>query len=92
MFVIAHLIACIWLWMGTRYILDDVSEPWIIANSDFHDASRFQLYVFSIYFVLVIFTSTGYGDYSPGNTAEYIFIMFVEVLGLLIFGGWLYAV
>ncbi len=92
MIMLAHWISCFWIWMGSRYLMDDANDPWQIANEDFHGASKFKLYVFSIYFVLVIFTSTGYGDYSPGTKAEYIFIMFVEVIGLLIFGGWLYVV
>jgi hypothetical protein len=48
--------------------------------------------VFSIYFVLVIFSSVGYGDYTPGTQAEYILVMFVQILGLLCFSGWIYVV
>lgn len=82
---IVHYAAAVWLVIGDRYIMDDLIEPWMVANSDFHESTKWQLYVFSMYWILVCITTVGYGDYTGGTNIEIIVTLCLEIIGLFVF-------
>ena len=47
--------------------------------------SEFQLYMVSYYFVITTFSTVGYGDFSPQTSYERIFVIFLEIAGIIFF-------
>ena len=90
--VTVHFAVCLWIYIGDKYLFGDVHMPWRIANPEFLEYSDFQLYVFSVYWILVCITTVGYGDYSGGTVAEYCCSILFEFVGLLIFSIFMYLV
>ncbi|CAG9321815.1 unnamed protein product [Blepharisma stoltei] len=77
---ICHYIACIWYFIA-KSESDDLTKTWIKENG----LNRNQLYETSLYFTLVVFSTTGYGDYYPRTYAETVFMMIVQILGILMY-------
>ena len=72
----AHICASIYCYLGLN--LDD---SWIYNHSDIMDNSRIvNIYVCAFYFIIETFTSTGYGDLTPNNYVEILFIMFCQII------------
>lgn len=82
---IVHYSACLWLYIGDKYMLNDDGDPWMVANDDFHGASLWKLYVFSMYWIFVCITTVGYGDYTGGSMAEILVTLGFEFMGLFTF-------
>ena len=82
-----HYLSCLWIYIGGEAFLDHEPDhlPWQFANRDFEGMSRYQLYVFSTYWVFTVITTVGYGDYSGGTTLEYQVTLFYEGFGLVVF-------
>ena len=59
--------------------------PWQVANEDFIDYSKYQIYIFSVYWVCTVVTTVGYGDYSGGTSLEYIVTIALEFCGMVVF-------
>ena len=85
--VLLHYLSCFWLYIGSEAFLgyDDGYVPWQLRNEDFKDFSRYQLYVFSTYWVCTVVTTVGYGDYNAETTLEYEVTLFLEFFGLVVF-------
>jgi hypothetical protein len=75
-FVLNHMLACIWVFLGT------LNYPnWIIVNG-LADSSNIDLYIASLYFNLVTIFTIGYGDISPTNIYEFSYNVVVLLLGI----------
>ena len=76
-----------WIYVGSEAYLgyEEGHLPWQYANEDFEHYDRYQIYVFSTYWVCTVITTVGYGDYSGGTSAEYSLTVFLELFGLVIF-------
>lgn len=73
---ILHFCACIYCFLGFKF-----ANSWMWAHSDLIDVnSILDIYVSSYYFITETFTSTGYGDLTPVNSHEIIFIMCCQIL------------
>ena len=73
---ILHICACIYCYLGLNY-----SNTWVWNYNDLIDkTSILDIYVSSYYFITETFSSTGYGDLTPINNIEILFIMFCEIL------------
>ena len=85
--LLLHYLAVIWVWVGSASFIgyEDGYEPWQIAIADFEGYSKFQLYVFSVYWVCTVVTTVGYGDYAGGTTLELIYTICLEFFGLVVF-------
>lgn len=81
--LLCHLYACFWIYLGDKYFFEDANEPWLVANSSsFGDYKDDQIYIFSFYWIMETISTVGYGDYSGGTKAEYLFTMIVQFSGL----------
>ena len=83
-FLIAHLLACCWLWLGTRYGTE-FSQPWMIANEAFLLYDEQQLYIFSIYWICETISTVGYGDFTGGTTIEIACSLILETIGFIFY-------
>ena len=73
---ILHICACLYCYLGLNY-----SNTWVWQYTDLVDnTSILDIYVSSYYFLTETFSSTGYGDLTPINNIEILFIMFCEIL------------
>ena len=73
---ILHICACFYCYLGLKY-----SNSWIWQYTELLDnSSILDIYVSSYYFIAETFSSTGYGDLTPINSIEILFIMFCEIL------------
>ena len=92
-----HILACIWCYFGMRdrFLPIDQKFTWVNLNTntmsdgtqvvEFDQNNVFQIYIFSIYFVLQTLTTVGYGDYTGKDRYERIFGMVLEVRLLLFY-------
>lgn len=76
-----HCVSCFW------YLLSALmgEDGWIIANG-YEQESNVDLYVYSCYFVVQTFSSTGYGDVVSMHNYELAFKMVTIISGALIYG------
>lgn len=85
---ISHLMACIWLLLGDMNPCKDpdvkCTKSWVYENS-FDGKSIATRYIFSFYWIFEVITTVGYGDFSGKTSAEYIFSIILEFLGLTFF-------
>ena len=73
---ILHICACVYCFLGLKY-----ANSWIWQYPELVDSSNIvDIYVSSYYFITETFSSTGYGDLTPINSAEILFIMFCQIL------------
>ena len=73
---ILHICACFYCYLGLKY-----ANSWIWQYTELIDNSSIvDIYVSSYYFIAETFSSTGYGDLTPINSVEILFIMFCEIL------------
>ncbi|GFP81486.1 potassium channel akt1 [Phtheirospermum japonicum] len=74
-----HCAGCFFYLLADRY--PDPTKTWIgSVRDDFHQMPLFDRYTMSLYWSIVTFTTTGYGDLHPVNTGEMVF----DILYLLI--------
>ena len=72
---ITHMCACIYCFLGLRF-----DDSWIYYHSDLLDTDSYSdIYISSYYFIIETLSSTGYGDFTPSNYAEILFIMFCQI-------------
>ena len=73
---ILHVCACFYCFLGFKY-----TNSWVWQYPELVDnTSILDVYVSSYYFITETFSSTGYGDLTPINSIEIIFIMFCQIL------------
>ncbi|EAR88855.2 cyclic nucleotide-binding domain protein (macronuclear) [Tetrahymena thermophila SB210] len=75
--MLAHISCCIYLSIGKGEAQNQIN--WITKNS-LQDMSISQQYIFSLYYMIITITTTGYGDVYPTNNCERIFIMIVALI------------
>jgi len=87
--MILHYLSFLWIYVGSEAFLDyeDGALPWQYANTDFHGMNKFQIYVFSTYWVCTVISTVGYGDYSGGTSLEYQVTLFLESSGIFVFAN-----
>ena len=73
---ILHICACFYCYLGFKY-----TNSWVWQYPELMDNSNIiDVYISSYYFITETFSSSGFGDLSPINSIEIIFIMFCEIL------------
>ena len=76
--IFAHWIAC--LWFGIAYMDGFPEDSWVVA-AGIEASDPVTQYVRSLYWTITTMTTVGYGDISPGRTAEYLLASFIMLLG-----------
>ena len=72
--------------LGTHY-----EDSWINslkaenASGVWYMYGPYELYVVSLYWIVTVLTTVGYGDFSGGTSEEFLFSIFLEFGGLLLF-------
>jgi Ion transport protein/Cyclic nucleotide-binding domain len=77
--ITCHCIACIWYYITT--LEADSSQTWLMGAT----YPVADLYIRSLYWTAVTFSSVGYGDITPKNDWEYVYAMFIEFVGIMFF-------
>eukprot|EP01038_Epipyxis_sp_PR26KG_P011621 gene11621-15561_t len=98
----AHLVACLWLWLGhrgamSREKLNSETDPypveytWLMVfqgeNQFLIDSSFIEQYITAIYWTIITMLTIGFGDIHATNNAERIFSIFTMLSGGVIFGA-----
>ena len=85
--MLLHYLSVGWVWIGSEdFMTWEVDRtPFFVANSDFHDDTKYRIYIFSVYWVCTVITTVGYGDYAGSTTLEYEYSIFLEFFGLVVF-------
>eukprot|EP01038_Epipyxis_sp_PR26KG_P008961 gene8961-12083_t len=98
----AHLVACLWLWLGHRGAisierLNSKTDPypveytWLMVfqgeNQFLISSSYIEQYITAIYWTIITMLTIGFGDIHATNNAERIFSIFTMLSGGVIFGA-----
>ncbi|CAJ1932850.1 unnamed protein product [Cylindrotheca closterium] len=75
-----HFAACVFFFIAKQYDFDP-DNTWIGPHED---QSPAEVYITTLYWSVVTFTTVGYGDLSPVNTAEQIFSMIYMLLNIIL--------
>ena len=89
--MLGHLFACMWIVLGFWHDDKPIEErdTWLYVN-DFNGIgddgntpleSNGAMYIFAYYWVFTTLTTVGYGDYSAGNSREYLIVLIFEFTG-----------
>lgn len=76
-----HTLACAWVWIGNR-------EPFSWINNEgsvLIGADDATLYITALYWVTTTLATVGYGDIKGRCQNEYVYVMFVEFVGIIFF-------
>uniref|UniRef100_A0A7M5XLN7 Cyclic nucleotide-binding domain-containing protein n=1 Tax=Clytia hemisphaerica TaxID=252671 RepID=A0A7M5XLN7_9CNID len=82
---ITHTCGCVWF---IQACFGDTCDPdsWADAAGITADTSMFDAYTRSIYWAAATMTSTGYGDITAGTSRGEFIVLFVLIIGLLMYG------
>ena len=82
----SHFFANIWVLIGMQKY--EKQEGWIYANEqdEIQNTDFNSMYIASFYWVITSFSSVGYGDIKGNTQLEYMYQMFVEMIGIGLFG------
>ena len=73
-FAMAHVFACLWIYVGKSYA--DTDDTWL-TYAKLNNSSDESIYLASFYWFIVTFCTVGYGDIAPRNDAERFFVVIV---------------
>lgn len=80
--LVLHLLSCIWYLIP--FELGFPSDSWPVREG-IRGAGTGTIYLRSIYWVVTTTTTVGFGDITPANQAEYVFSLFVMLIGASLF-------
>lgn len=81
---LAHMSACAWHYVGLTELKNGVDINWLtIKGIEFK--SWYIRYIYSFYFSIVTMMTVGYGDISPNNYIECMFLIFMIIYGCGVF-------
>ena len=82
----SHMICCMWWGLSTTIS----TRAWLDDPLMVYDSLRYapfqQQYIASLYWTVTTLTTTGYGDITPENNAEYVLNICIMVMGATVFG------
>jgi voltage-gated potassium channel Kch len=82
MIAMLHIICCFWI--ALAFFNDDSNDGWLVSTGS-QDSPDIEKYITALYWAVVTCTTVGYGDISPINIYEKIFVVVVMVCGVSTF-------
>ena len=79
---ILHILTCLFVFFGYSYY-----PNWILKQH-FHPTSYSDIYVAGLYFIILTIVGVGYGDIIGTNTLEMMYLVFLLIIGVLLY-SWL---
>eukprot|EP00562_Extubocellulus_spinifer_P022639 CAMPEP_0178627300 /NCGR_PEP_ID=MMETSP0698-20121128/8842_1 /TAXON_ID=265572 /ORGANISM="Extubocellulus spinifer, Strain CCMP396" /LENGTH=811 /DNA_ID=CAMNT_0020266529 /DNA_START=46 /DNA_END=2481 /DNA_ORIENTATION=+ len=76
-----HTAACVMFFIARQYDFDE-DNTWL--GSKVYDLNGFERYCTALYWSVVTFTTVGYGDFSPANSAEQIWGMIYMLINMVV--------
>lgn len=64
----SHMFSCLWYYIG----ISDIESGWV-ANLNLLNAPWWKRYTYSLYYILVVMNTVGFGDITPKNQYEIMF-------------------
>jgi voltage-gated potassium channel len=80
--LIIHFLTCVWYLIP--YVQGFPDDSWPVQEA-MVGAGIGSSYLLSMYWMVTVATSVGFGDIVPGNTEEYIFTLFAMIVGASLF-------
>ena len=80
-FILSHITSCFFIFIGYQSIND---QNWIVTTQ-VNELDKLDVYIASLYYILVTIYTVGYGDITPQNILEIVFIIFLLIFGSMIF-------
>lgn len=77
--LVVHLTGCIWYYVSTA---DGANSGSWIVKQKIQDKSDSEVYLICIYFVFTTLTTIGYGDITPSNDCEKVFVLVLISFGV----------
>lgn len=86
--MVIHIFACVYILIGQTH------DGWLTNTLDYaNEAEKFsRYYITSFYQIVTTFTTVGFGDIVPIRINETVYIMFAQLVGLMIFSNILAAI
>lgn len=79
-FIVSHLSACLWHYIGSLAY----AENWLQTKGIINMSWSIR-YLYSFYFIVISMNTVGYGDIVPQNPLEILFCIICVILGCLMF-------
>jgi voltage-gated potassium channel len=80
--LVLHLLTCVWYLMA--FTSGFPAESWLAIEGAVNQSTG-DVYLLSLYWVVTTTTTVGFGDIVPNNTQEYVFALFVMIIGASLF-------
>ena len=82
---VAHFCACLWSFLGETEIQKGNSENWITFKALKNDV-WYTIYIYSLYWSTTTMLTVGYGDVTPQNSGEIVFVTAIMMISTIVFG------
>ena len=84
----SHMFAVLWMLIGMVGYNKEQPDGWVVTtiDSNLQETDYWSIYISSLYFVITSFSSIGFGDIKPYTKDEYLFILFMEMVGIGFYG------
>lgn len=81
--LLAHLLGCVW-YLVAALSDDPLENTWLSRREHLLSKPAFSHWINSVYFILTVFTSVGFGDIHPENSSEVLFGIVIMMIGAVI--------
>ena len=76
----SHMISCMWWGLSTTISSQGWLDNTLMVYDSLRNAPFQQQYIASLYWTVTTLTTTGYGDITPVNNAEYVSFLWLLLL------------
>lgn len=84
-FFLAHYLGCGFHYISMTVLEDDPQMPTWVSSNGFTDNSTFERYTYALYFAFISMSTIGYGDITPQNVYEKLYIIVSTLISCGVF-------